>query len=482
MKEDFDHTTYISRFTWRYGSKEMRKLFSEKEYRRLWRQIWSSLAQVQFEYGIISKEELSDILRHKEQIDLDRSHEIERQIKHDVMAELKAYAEQCPKGGGKLHLGATSMDITDNADTIRIRKALEIILQKLVICLKSTRDNVEKYADMPCMGWTHLQPAEPTTLGYRFANYALDLIMDVHGIEVLDEYYIKGKGMKGAVGTSASFASLLNGRARPAEMERKIMKRLHIDTFPVSSQTYPRKVDYLLLSALASIAQSAHKFGFDVRLLQSPVFGELSEPFADSQVGSSTMPFKKNPIYSERMCSLARFTASLVEASWINAANALLERTLDDSANRQLTIPESFLATDEILSLYDKIMGKLIVHVPMIRKNLAKFGVFSAAEAILMELVQSGADRQEMHERIRKYAIDSWSRVLQDKKNPLPQMLMRDRMISRLRKPEEIEKLFDVEHYIGDAPERCKIFIEKSIDPVLEKYGNLSTGKTDVEF
>jgi adenylosuccinate lyase len=460
----------------------MRDLFSEKEYRRIWRQIWSSLAQVQFKYGIISKEELSDILSHREQVDLERSHEIERQIKHDVMAELKAYAEQCPKGGGKLHLGATSMDITDNADTIRMRKALEIILQRLLNCLKSTRDNVEKYADVPCMGWTHLQPAEPTTLGYRFANYALDLIMDVNSIEALNEYYVKGKGMKGAVGTSASFANLLKGRARPAQMEQKIMKRLRIDAFPVSTQTYPRKVDFVVLSALASIAQSAHKFGSDVRLLQSPVFGELSEPFAESQVGSSAMPFKKNPIYSERMCSLARFVASLVEASWINAANALLERTLDDSANRQLTIPESFLAADEILALYNKIMGNLIVHTPMIRKNLTKFGVFSGVEAILMRLVQCGADRQEMHERIRKYSIDSWSRVLQDKKNPLPHMLKEDTSISRLLKPEEIDELLDVDHYVGDAPERCKMFIDGSINPVLEKYGHLSTGKSDVEF
>jgi adenylosuccinate lyase len=460
----------------------MRELFSEMEYRRLWREIWSRLAEVQSKYGLISSEELSDIFSHKDQVDLERSHEIERQIKHDVMAELKAYAEQCSKGGGKIHLGATSMDITDNADIMRIKKALEIILQRLLNCLKSARDNIQRYADLPCMGWTHLQPAEPTTLGYRFANYALDLVMDVHSIESLNEYYIKGKGIKGAVGTSASFASLTRGKTQPMRLEEEVMDKLGIGTFPVSTQTYPRKVDFLLLSVLASIAQSMHKFGFDVRLLQSPVYGELSEPFGEAQVGSSAMPFKRNPIYSERMCSLARFTASLVETSWINASNTLLERTLDDSASRQLVIPESFLATDEMLVLYNKVMGRINVHKSMIRKNLTRFGVFTSEEAILMELVQRGADRQKMHEKLRQYAIDSWDSVLQEDKNPLPAMLKKDASIARILRPKEIDALLDVSKYVGDAPERCRMFVNERINPLLEKYEHLLTGKLDVEF
>lgn len=482
MKENFDHTTYISRFTWRYGSKEMRKLFSEIEYRRTWREIWSRLAEVQSKYGLISPEELADILSHKEQVNLERSHEIERQIKHDVMAELKAYAEQCSKGGGKLHLGATSADIIDNADMIRIKKGLEIVLQRLLSCLKSTRDNIQRYADLPCIGWTHLQPAEPTTLGYRFANYALDLIMDVHSIEGLAEYYIKGKGIKGAVGTSASFASLMQGKTRPMQMEEEVMKGLGIGVHPVSTQTYPRKVDFLLLSVLASIAQSAHKFGFDVRLLQSPVFGELSEPFEEAQVGSLAMPFKKNPIYSERMCSLARFISSLLEASWINAANALLERTLDDSASRHVIIPESFLATDEMLILYEKIMGNIGVHTSMIQKNLRKFGGFIGVETILMKLVERGADRQKMHEKIRRYSVDSWSRVLADEENPLPDMLKKDALISNILKPREIDELLDVSKYIGDAPERCRMLVSEYINPLLEKHEHVSVEKSDVEY
>lgn len=482
MKESFDHTTYISRFTWRYGSNAMRKLFSEYEYRKTWREIWSHLAEVQCKYGLITPEELADILSHKDQVDLERSHEIERKIKHDVMAELRAFAEQCSIGGGKLHLGATSMDITDNADIIRISRALMIILKKLVNCLKSTRDNILKYADLPCIGWTHLQPAEPTTLGYRFANYGFDLLVDIHSLEELSEYYIKGKGIRGAVGTSASFAALLQGKKKPQLMEKEIMRMLGIEVYPVSTQTYPRKIDFLVLSALASIAQSAHKFGLDVRLLQSPVYGELSEPFEEAQVGSSAMPFKRNPIYSERMCSLARFTSSLLGASWFNAANTILERTLDDSANRQIIIPESFLATDEVLVLYDKITRNINVHKTIIQRNLEKFGGFIGVEAILMALVKKGADRQKMHERIRKYSIAAWDKVMANGKNPLPSMLKKDPLISTMAKREEIDVLMNVNKYIGDAPEKCRMFVNEYINPLLDKYKHLSVEKSDVEF
>jgi adenylosuccinate lyase len=460
----------------------MRELFSEIEYRRIWREIWSALAEVQCKYGLISPDELADIISHKEDIDLKRSHEIERQIKHDVMAEIRTYAEQCPKGGGKLHLGATSMDVTDNADVIRMYRALRIILQRLLQCLKSAKQNILKYADLPCIGWTHMQPAEPTTLGYRFSNYALDLVMDVQSVENLTELYIKGKGIKGAVGTSASFAGLLQGKATPRQMEAEVMEKLEIGSYPVSTQTYPRKVDFLVLSVLASIAQSAHKFGFDVRLLQSPIFGELSEPFGDAQVGSSAMPFKKNPIYSERMCSLARLVSGLVEASWINASNTVLERTLDDSANRQIIIPESFLATDEILRLYDKILKNIVVHTSMIQRNLLRYGDFAGVEAVLMKLVEKGVDRQDMHEKIRRYSLDAWNRVLLNEENPLPKMLKTDALITDVLRPKEIDQLLDASKHIGDAPERCRTFVSEYVDPLLEKHKRLMHMKSDVEF
>jgi adenylosuccinate lyase len=482
VNERFDHATYLSRFTWRYGSKEMRQLFSELEYRRIWREIWCEIARVQSRYGLVSRDELSEILDHKGQLNIARSHEIERRIKHDVMAELKAYAAQCPKGGGKIHLGATSADITDNADVIQIRKALSIILQKLLSCLKSLRGNVLKYADLPCIGWTHLQPAEPTTIGYRFANYAQDLVMDVHYIDSLIEDYVYGKGIKGAVGTSASFATLLGGRVEPIQMEKQIMRKFKTGTFPVTAQTYPRKVDFLLMSALASVAQSAHKFGFDVRLLQSPAYGELSEPFVKTQVGSSTMPFKRNPIYSERMCSLARYVSNFLEATWTNAADALLERTLDDSASRHLIIPESFLATDEILTLYNKIIRGIEVHVSVIKENLKKFGKFAGTEAVLMKLVQKGADRQEMHELIRRYSIDSWKGELKGEQNQLPIKLKNDSRIASKLEPREIDELLDPTRYIGDAPDRCKMLVKECIDPLLEKHKHMRTRKSDTKY
>jgi len=482
VKENFDHTTYISRFTWRYGSKEMRQLFSELEYRRIWREIWCQIAQAQSTYSIVSRDELSEILDHKGQMNIARSHEIERHVKHDLVAELRAYAEQCPKGGGKIHLGATSSDITDNADIIRIRKALNIILQRLLSCLKSAKENILKYADLPCLGWTHLQPAEPTTVGYRFANYAQDLIMDVHCLDSLLESYLRGKGVKGAVGTSASFASLLERKCRPIQMERQIMKRLKIDAFPVTTQTYPRKVDFLLISALASIAQSAHKFGLDVRLLQSPVYGEVSEPFSETQVGSSAMPFKRNPIYSERMCSLAKYVSSFLETTWINAANVFLERTLDDSASRQLIIPESFLAIDEILMLYNKLLEGIEVHASVVKKNLARFGEFAATEAVLMKLVEKGADLQKMREVIRRCSIESWESMLKCKKNPLPVMLKNDSNISSKLKPDEIDELLDPNKYIGDAPDRCRILVYDYIDPLLEAHKHTHSRKDDPEY
>jgi len=479
MKEGVDFSIYNSRFSWRYGSKEMRKLFSEGEYRRIWHNIWVEIARAQSKYGLVSPDELSEILDHAGQIDIERSHEIESQIKHDVTAELKAYAERCSRGGSKIHLGTTSADITDNADTIRMKKGLSIIRERLLDCLRSARKSILKYANLHCMGWTHLQPAEPTTVGYRFANYAQDLVMDVHYIDLLIEDFLRGKGIKGAVGTSASFTVLLGGKVEPSQMEKHIMRKLEINSFPVTTQTYPRKVDFLLISALASIAQSAHKFGLDVRILQSPGYGELTEPFTEKQIGSSSMPSKRNPINSERMCSLARYVSSFLETTWINAANTVLERTLDDSANRQLMIPESFLATDEVLILYNRIIGGIKVHNSMIKKNLAKFGEFASTEAVLMKLVQKGADRQKMHELIRRYSMDSWKDMLKGEQNQLSIKLKNDSRISNKLKPKEIDELLDPTRYIGDAPDKCRMFVKEHIDPILENHRHMRTRKSD---
>ncbi|MEM2339509.1 MAG: adenylosuccinate lyase, partial [Nitrososphaerales archaeon] len=403
-------------------------------------------------------------------INLKRSHEIEKEIGHDLMAEIKTYAEQCPKGGGKIHLGATSMDIEDNADILRIKDALNIILTRLVNCLNSYSKKILEYKDLICIGWTHLQPAEPTTLGYRLANYAQDIVMDIQLTEFLLTNFVKGKGIKGAVGTSASFKRLLEGIGKPIDMENDVMNKLGLEAFFITTQTYPRKLDYLILSTLASIAQSVHKFAFDLRLLQSPNFGELSEPIKEAQVGSSAMPFKRNPVRAERMCSLARYVSALPLIAFTNAANTLFERTLDDSANRRIIIPEAFLAIDECLIIYNKIISDLRVYPFMIKKNLEKYGPFAGTEAILMKLVERGENRQEMHDRIRRYSFIAWERVMKGEKNPLADLLKSDNIISSKLSEKEINDLLNPSMHIGDVIERCDIFVKNVLEPILIRY------------
>jgi adenylosuccinate lyase len=471
----FDYDTYLSRFTWRYSSTEMRRIFSEVEYRKTWREIWYCIAKVQSDLGLITEEELADILEHKEQVDIPESQKIERENRHDLMAELKFFASQCPKGGGKIHLGATSSDIEDNADIIRMRKASQIIILKLLACLKTLRNNVARYAETPCMGWTHLQPAEPSTLGYRFANYAQDIFLDIKNFDWILNNCILGKGIRGAVGTSASYETLLNGKITPNQMEKLVLSGLRLTAHPVSTQTYPRKVDFLLLSALASIAQSANKIAFDIRILQSPVFGELSETHCESQVGSTAMPFKHNPINCERICSLCRYVMSLTINAWINGSENLLERTLDDSANRHLIIPESFLAIDEILTTLEQTVSKLEINEYFLKKNLMQFRSFVGTEKLLMKLVAKGADRQEMHKRIEKYSNDAWQRFNEGRENQLIDWLKEDVEILKLLGPEEIADSFDVQNYVGDAGERCRHFIATWVDPIINSLEKQNT-------
>ncbi|MEM2226973.1 MAG: adenylosuccinate lyase [Candidatus Bathyarchaeia archaeon] len=465
------YDSFKSPFSWRYGSDEMRRIFSEIHYRALWRRIWVALAEAQAEYGLISPEELEDIKSKmgEENIDVERALEIEREIKHDLMAELKSYSEQCPIGGGKLHWGATSADIEDNADIIRIREAMGIVIERLLDCLEALSGLISRYKDLPCLGWTHLQPAEPMTLGYRFANYAQDLILDLGLIEYLMVEVLKGKGIKGAVGSAASFAAILSGKGKPSDMERRAMERLGIEAFPVSSQTYPRKVDFLVLSALSSIAQSAHKFGMDLRHFQSPTLGELQEPFHERQVGSSAMPFKRNPIQSERMCSLARYVSALPKIAWDNAACTIFERTLDDSANRRVILPEAFLAIDECLRLYSKILDGLAVNERAIGENLRRFGPWAGLERVLMRLVERGMNRQDAHERLRVHSQRAWRAVMEGLGNPLPDLLKGDEEISKRLSPEEVDELLDVRSHVGDCRDRCLNLLSQ-LEGILRRY------------
>lgn len=448
----YTHETFISPFSWRYGSEAMRAIWSEMHKRRLWRRIWVALAEVQARAGLVTPEQVADLRAHMEEINWERAQEIEASLRHDLMAEVRAYAEQCPIGGGIIHLGATSMDIEDNADALRLREALSLIRQGLVRLLESLVEQIRTHADRVMMAYTHLQPAEPTTLGYRLAQYAQDFWEDLRALDRLMPL-VRGKGFKGAVGTAASYAHLLEGTGMtPAEMESQVMALLGLEAYPVATQTYPRKMDYQVLALLAGVAQSAYKLALDVRLLQSPNFGEVSEPFGAQQVGSSAMPFKRNPITSESICSLARFVASLPLVAWENAAQSALERTLDDSANRREILPAAFLAVDDILNRLRRVVGGLRVGEEGIAHNLATYGPFAATEPLLMALVKAGADRQAMHECIREASMAAWAAIQKGEPNPLIDLLATDARLTAHLSPERIRAILASGAGVGEAP------------------------------
>ena len=455
-KQAFGYETYLSPFTWRYGSQAMREVWSKAHQRRLWRRVWVALAAAQHRAGLVSEAQLDDLSAHETDINLERADEIEAEIHHDLMAEVRAFAEQCPVGGPVIHLGATSADIQDNADALQIDESLGLLLRRLEAVLLELADRIDERADQVCMGYTHLQPAEPTTVGYRLASYAQDLLEDRMELQRLRDS-VRGKGIKGAVGTAASFDQLLEGTGMtPADMEALVMKVLDIQAFPIATQVYPRTQDFRVVSRLAGLAASLYRFAFDLRVLQSPLFGEWSEPFASKQVGSSAMPFKRNPINAENMDSLARYVAALVRVAWDNSAHSLLERTLDDSANRRLILPGAFLATDELLYRAHRVIRGLAINDETVARNVRTYGVFAATERLLMELVKAGADRQAMHELIRTHAIASWKAVQADRSSPLPDRLASDATILDYLSRDRVISLLDATAYIGDAADRAR--------------------------
>jgi len=444
---------YLSPFSWRYASPEMRALWSEIHKRQLWRKIWLTLATVQSQYGLVTADQLRELELNLNHIDMDSALKLEAEIHHDLMAELKTFASQCPQGGGILHLGATSMDIEDNADALRIRAALDLILKSLSRLLFTLASQIEKYADLPVMAYTHLQPAEPTTLGYRFSVYAQDLLEDWQHLSEIRSH-IRGKGFKGAVGTGAAFADLI-GLDNLADFEETISHELDLPFYSISSQTYPRKQDYDVLSALAGLGASLYKFALDIRVLQSPSIGEVSEPFATNQVGSSAMPFKRNPINAEKIDSLARQLAVLPQVAWQNFANSILERTLDDSANRRSILPEAFLISDELLIVATRLVEGLKVHEKTIQRNLEMYGPFAATERMMMAASKQGSDRQVVHELIRQHALTAWNAIQNGEKNPLLQALINDSSLKQWLSKNEIESLSDIHSYTGFAQQRA---------------------------
>lgn len=463
-----DQGMYRSPFSWRYGSKEMRYIFSEEHKYLLWRKIWVALAQAEYEAGLLTLKELRDIQKNEANIDIARILEIEKETKHDVVAAIKEFAEKTAVGGGKIHLGATSMDVVDNADSIKMKEALLLIDKGVVELLTHFSGLIRTHATHPCMGYTHLQPAEPTTVGYRLALYAQDLLL-VHDQLSFVLGAIRGKGMKGAVGTSAGYHALLKGsKMNVQELETMVMKSVGIEPALIATQVYPRQYDYLVISTLAMLGAVLAKFAGDLRLLQSPPIGEWSEPFGKNQVGSSAMPFKKNPIQAENICSLARFVSTLPNVLLGNATHSYLERTLDDSANKRIVMPETFLAVDHMLLTAKGILSGLVINEKRIAINLNLYSPFSATEAILMEGTKRGANRQELHEALREVSMKAWGEVQEGKKNRMKELVVASKYIMGFIPKKEIERLFNVSTHIGNAPDRALLLV-KQIEAVQQK-------------
>lgn len=446
--DKFSFDTYLSPLTWRYASDEMRYIWSEENKRLLLRKVWVALASAENKAGLVNDEELSDIKAHMSDIDIERATEIENEIHHDLMAEIKTYAEQCKIGGGKIHLGATSTDALDNAEAIRLINAKEIIEKKLENTIETLNSLIENYGDIPAMAYTHLQSAEETLLGHRFALWKESVL---EAYRVLSTLKIKGKGFKGAVGNYSSYDKLYEGKkvdGKPytsLDAEKYALSLLGIEAFEITTQVYPRFQDMEIMSALSLCAAVSSKIAFDIRILQSSPFDELQEGFSKNQVGSSAMPFKKNPINAEKINSLARFVHSLEESSFENTVGSALERSLDDSANRRLFLPEAFLSLDEILITLNKVLKSLNINKNSIKFNKNKFGVFSRTEGLLMECVKRGGNRQELHERIRELSIKAKTEMEKTGINPLKELILQDKTFLSYLDKTEIEGIFNSE-------------------------------------
>ncbi len=459
-----DNSIYQSPFSWRYGSAAMREIWSVKSTRLLWRKIWVALADVQTGYGLVTDQQVAEIKKQADRVDLERSYKLETQVQHDLMAELKVFAEQCSDAGGVLHLGATSMDIKDNALVMQQQSALALLLEQIRELLVLFADHILNWADTSLMGFTHLQPAEPTTLGYRLAQPAQDLLSCYQDLKRV-ESEIKSKGFTGAVGTSASFATLI-GTENLADFQEQMSQKLNLNFFTAVTQTYPRLQDYQLLSNLAGLGAVLYKLAFDLRVLQSPGFGELAEPFGQNQIGSSAMPFKQNPIKAEKLNSLGRYLAQLPRIAWDNAAHSLLERTLDDSANSRIILPEAFLCMDEMVKTMREILSDLQVYEDAIEKNMADYGPFAATEKVLMLLSKAGGDRQKSHARLRDHAIKAWDAVRQGKLNPLIGLVVNDPLFQEYLSEAELTQAMQGSGYLGDAPDRAKKLAQEIQDAI----------------
>ena len=458
---------YVSPLSKRYASEEMLKLFSQDKKFTTWRRLWIALAEAEMELGLpITQEQVDELKAHADDINYAEAEAREREVRHDVMSHVYAYGLQCPKAKGIIHLGATSCYVGDNTDLILMREGLELIKKRLVEVMRVLADFAMKYRSLPTLGFTHYQPAQPTTVGKRASLWLMELKLDYEDLcHVIDS--LAFRGVKGTTGTQASFLELFEGdHEKVKALDRAVTKKMGFEkTYPVCGQTYSRKVDTRVLSVLAGIAQSAHKFTNDIRLLQH--MKEIEEPFGSKQIGSSAMAYKRNPMRSERIASLSDFVMSNVLNPMFVASTQWFERTLDDSANKRLSVPEGFLATDAILLIMRNVADGLIVHEKVIHKHLMEELPFMATENIMMEAVKRGGDRQELHEKIRELSMIAGSNV-KDKGEPnnLLELIAAEPMFGIGL--EELKGLMDPALYVGRAPEQTKEFIEEDIQPILD--------------
>ena len=465
--------SYVNPLCVRYASGEMKFIFSDDNKFSTWRKLWTSLAESEMELGIpnISQEQIDEMKAHIFDIDYDRAREYESKLRHDVMAHVHTFGDACPKARPIIHLGATSCYVGDNTDIIVLREAMLQIKKLLVNAIKAVSDFAERWKDEPTLAYTHFQAAQPTTIGKRATLWCQDLIIDLENLD-FQLLSLKFFGCKGTTGTGASFLELFEGdKKKVAELERRIARKMGFDKcMPVSGQTYTRKVDYNVLSVLSGIAQSVTKFSTDIRLLSH--LKEFDEPFEAGQIGSSAMAYKRNPMRSERMASLARYIIADTMNPAITAATQWFERTLDDSANRRISLPEAFLAADSILSLLINVISGGSVYPVMAKRHLDEELPFIATENILMDCARRGADRQDMHEAIREYSVAVAKRMkLEGKDNDLLDRLLADKRFMLTK--EDLDRILNVRSFIGLAPEQTESFIENEVKPVLEKNKDL---------
>lgn len=454
----------------------MTRLWSPQRIHSTWRRLWVTLAEAERELGLnISAEQIAELKSAVDDIDFVKAAQYERELRHDVMAHVHAYGDRCPSARGIIHLGATSCYVTDNTDLLLIREGLQILRDRLLGVIDRLADFAMKYRALPCLGYTHLQPAQPTTVGKRATLWCYDLVLDLEEIEHRLQT-LRFRGAKGTTGTQASFLQLFGGdHAKVDQLDRLVAAKMGFDNvFAVTGQTYSRKVDSQVLTVLSGVAQSAHKAGTDLRLLQSNK--EIEEPFEEKQIGSSAMAYKRNPMRAERMCGLSRFAISLASSAEQTAAVQWMERTLDDSANRRLTIPQAFLAIDAVLILYQNIAEGLVVYPKVIARRLQAELPFMATENILMAAVAAGGDRQDLHERIRVHSQAAGRQVKEfGEENDLLSRLQSDPAFSQVN----LDDVLDATKFIGRAPEQVDAFVTNVVGPIRQRLASTARRISD---